>query len=148
MAGSVSRDKAVEVRDHVPMTRRLAMLVGIAPLSGAALMHAGPGRADPGLDASFLDALTKAGITFNDSASAVNAGKTACGLMDQATSQRDVVALVMQQNSGISTVSAAQFTAIAASAYCPEHLQRAPDNSVDPSLPPASGRGGLGSSQQ
>ncbi|MDT5226531.1 MAG: hypothetical protein QOE12_646 [Mycobacterium sp.] len=126
------------------MVRRLAALLGVA----LALSPAGPAYADPRVDASFVDALTRAGITFNDSASAVNAGKNACALMDQGTSQRDVVALVMQQNSGISTVSAAQFTAIAASAYCPRHLQRVRDDSGDPALPPVGGVGGSGSSQQ
>lgn len=114
---------------HDGMMRRLAALLGVA----FALNPVVPAHADPGVDASFLDALTRAGITFNDSASAVNAGKTACGLMDQGKSQLDVVHLVMQQNSAINTVSAAQFTAIAASAYCPQHLQRVRDNTGGPS---------------
>jgi len=33
-----------------------------------------------------------------------------------------------EQNPGIDPTSAAKFTAIAASAYCPQHLQRATDN--------------------
>jgi hypothetical protein len=124
--------------------RRLAALLGVA----FALNPAVPAYADPRVDASFVDALTRAGITFNDSASAVNAGKAACGLLDQGRSQLDVVQLVLQQNSGITTVSAAQFTAIAASAYCPQHLQRVRDNSGGPSQPPAGGMGGSASSQQ
>ena len=124
--------------------RRLAGLLGVA----LALSPAVPADADPRVDASFVDALTRAGITFNDSASAVNAGKNACALMDQGTSQREIVSLVMQQNSGISTVSAAQFTAIAASAYCPRHLQRVRDDSGDPPLPSVGGVGGSGSFQQ
>ena len=74
-------------------------------------------------------------MTFNDSKSAVNAGKTACGLMDQGKPELDVIALVTQQNPGISTTSAAQFTAIATSAYCPQHLQRASDNGGSPAPP-------------
>src|SRR5947208_15844983 len=124
--------------------KRLAALLGVA----LALSLAVPADADPRIDASFVDALTRAGITFKDPASAVNAAKSACALMDQGTSQRDIVSLVMQQNSGISTVSAAQFTAIAASAYCPRHLQRVRNNSGDPALPPVGGMGGSGSSQQ
>jgi hypothetical protein len=122
--------------------RRLAALLCLA-----FALPAVPAHADPGVDASFVDALTRAGIVFNDSASAVNAGKTACGLMDQGKSQVDIVELVQQQNSGLSMVGAAQFTAIAASAYCPQHLQRVRDNSGDPSQPPAGGMGGSGSSQ-
>ena len=123
--------------------RRLLVVVGIAASLGSAI----PAHADPNVDASFVDALTKAGITFNDSKSAVNAGKTACGLMDQGKPELDVIALVTQQNPGISTTSAAQFTAIAASAYCPQHLQRASDNGGSPSPPPGDGVGVSGGQQ-
>jgi Protein of unknown function (DUF732) len=119
------RDKAVAVRDHVPMTRRLVRLVGAAALGSVALMQAAPSGADPGLDASFLDALTKAGITIKSDSGAVKAGKAACGMMDQGRPQIDVVQLVTRQNPGLDTTRAAQFTAIAASAYCPQHLQHA-----------------------
>jgi hypothetical protein len=123
--------------------RRLLVMLGITSSLGIAI----PAHADPNVDASFVDALNKAGITFNDSKSAVNAGKTACGLMDHGKPELDVVQLVMQQNSGISTVSAAKFTAIAASAYCPRHLQRSSDNSGSPSPPPGDGVGVSGGQQ-
>ncbi|WP_428340302.1 DUF732 domain-containing protein [Mycobacterium sp.] len=90
----------------------------------SALTLAVPAHADPNVDASFIDALTKAGISFNNSSSAIDAGKAACGLMDQGRSQLEIVQLVTQQNSDIGIVSAAKFTAIAASAYCPQHLKR------------------------
>ena len=118
--------------------RRLLLVVGVASSLGSAI----PAHADPNVDASFVDALNKAGITFNDSKNAVNAGKTACGLMDQGKPELDVIQLVTQQNPGISTTSAAQFTAIAASAYCPRHLQRA-----SPSPPPGDGVGVSGGQQ-
>jgi hypothetical protein len=123
--------------------RRLLVVVGVASSLGSAI----PAHADPNIDASFVDALAKAGITFNDSKNAVNAGKTACGLMDQGKPELDVIQLVTQQNPGISTTSAAQFTAIAASAYCPQHLQRAGDNSGSPSPPPRDGVGVSGGQQ-
>jgi hypothetical protein len=104
--------------------RRLLVLVGMAATLGFSV----PAQADPGVDASFLDALTKAGITFSNGPNAVNAGKTACGLMDQGQPELDVIQNVTAQNPGITTTSAAKFTAIAASAYCPQHLQRASDN--------------------
>lgn len=112
--------------------RRLLGVVGIASSLGVAI----PAHADPNVDASFVDALHKAGITFSDSNSAVNAGKTACGLMDQGKPELDVIQLVTQQNPGISTTSAAQFTAIAASAYCPKYLQRASDGDGGQVQPP------------
>ena len=42
--------------------RRLLVLLGIAATLGFSV----PAQADPNVDASFVDALTKAGITFNN----------------------------------------------------------------------------------
>ena len=123
--------------------RRLLVVLGITSSLGIAI----PAHADPNVDARFVDALTKAGITFNDSKSAVNAGKTACGLMDQGKPELDVIQLVTQQNPGISTTSAAQFTAIAASAYCPQHLQRVPDSDGGQAQPPPDRVAGSGGQQ-
>jgi Protein of unknown function (DUF732) len=116
--------------------RRFLMLLGIAAAVGLAVpAQADPGSAAAGVDASFLDALTKAGITFNNGPNAVNAAKAACGLMGQGQPQLDVVQRVSEQNPGISTTSAAKFTAIAASAYCPQFLQRASDNGGESQVP-------------
>jgi len=123
--------------------RRLLVVLGIASSLGSAI----PAHADPNVDASFVDALTKAGITFNDSRSAISAGKTACELMDEGKPELDVIALVTQQNPAISTTSAAKFTAIAASAYCPQHLHRATDNGGSPSPSPGDGVGVSGGQQ-
>lgn len=124
--------------------RRLLVLLAIASLLCIPI----PAHADdPNVDASFVDALTKAGITFSDYKSAVSAGKTVCELMDQGKPQLDVVQLVTQQNPGISTTSAAKFTAIGASAFCPQHLQRASDNGGRQSTAPENGAGVLGSPQ-
>jgi hypothetical protein len=100
------------------------MLTTVGALALAVTAYAAPGRADPGLDASFLDALTKAGITIKSETGAVKAAKTACGLMAQGRPELEVVDLVTKQNPGLDTTRAAQFTAIAASAYCPQFLQR------------------------
>lgn len=113
------------------MMRGLMAVLGVASALGLAV----PAHADPGVDASFTDALHKAGITFTDSKTAVSAGKTACDLMDKGNSEIDVIALVMQQNTGISNISAAKFTAIAASAYCPQHLQLPNGASPSPTPP-------------
>jgi hypothetical protein len=119
----VRYDNGADV-SHDGRMRRLLVLAGIAATLGLGT----PAHADPGVDASFLDALTKAGITFNNGPNAVNAAKTACGLMSQGQPELDVIQRVTEQNPGISTTSAAKFTAIAASAYCPQYLQRASDN--------------------
>lgn len=108
--------------------RRLLVLLGIAAALGfAAPIHADP-TSDPRLDANFLDALQRAGVTFNNGASAVNAAKAACAMMNQGQPEIGVIHSVTEQNPGIDPTSAAKFTAIAASAYCPQHLQRASDN--------------------
>jgi Protein of unknown function (DUF732) len=123
-----NRDKDVGVRDDGQMRRPLTLLVAVAALWVAVTAHPSPGRADPGLDASFLDALVKAGITIKSEAGAIKAGKAACGMMEQGRPELDVVGLVTRQNPGLDTTKAAQFTAIAASAYCPQYLQRPPAN--------------------
>jgi len=123
--------------------KRLVVLLGMVAAPALAMpAYAAPGGADPGVDASFLDALTKAGITYSNGPNAVNAGKTACGLMDQGQPELDVIQHVTEQNPGISTTSAAKFTAIAASAYCPQYLQRATDNGGE-STEPAPNRVGI-----
>jgi hypothetical protein len=116
------------MRDDVLMRFRLATLVAAATLGVAPLAQAGPAKSDPGVDASFLDALTKTDITVKDQAGAVKAAKAACGMMAQGRPEIDVVQLVSRQNPGLDTTRAAQFTAIAASAYCPQYLQRASDH--------------------
>ena len=124
-----SDDNRVILSDDCAM-RRLWLLAGIsAALSVAALAHADP-AAD--LDASFLDALTKADIKVLNPTLAIKNGKTACGLMDQGKPELDVIQLVIHQNPGLNTTRAAQFTAIAASAYCPQYLQRVASPSPSP----------------
>ena len=109
------------------MRRPLAVL-GVAAALGMALpAHADPGNSDPNLDASFLDALTKAGITVISRSGAVKDGKAACGMMAQGQPELDVIQHVSKQNPGLDTTKAAKFTAIAASAYCPQYLQLASD---------------------
>ncbi|WP_293004399.1 DUF732 domain-containing protein [Mycobacterium sp.] len=125
------------MRDDVPMTPRVKWVVGAAALSLAALAQPSPAGADPGLDASFLDALIKAGITIKSESGAIKAGKSACGMMDQGRPQLDVVELVSRQNPGLDTNRAAQFTAIAESAYCPQHLHAAQPSAPNPALAPA-----------
>lgn len=112
------------MRDDVPMTFRLVIVVTAATLAFAPA-DASPAAADPGLDASFLDALRKTDITIKSESGAVKAAKAACEMMKQGRPELDVIQLVSRQNPGLDTTRAAQFTAIAASAYCPQFLQRA-----------------------
>lgn len=101
--------------------RMLLLLAGFVALIGAAPAHADPAGSS-GSDASFLTALNKAGITYESPATAVQVGKRACELMDEGHAQVDVIDNVSSSNPGFSVDGAAQFTMIAASAYCPHHL--------------------------
>jgi hypothetical protein len=121
--------------------RTLVVLAGSAALVGAAA----PAYADPvgtsGADASFIAALNQAGITYRDPAAAVGVGKRACELMDQGSPQVDVIKSVSSSNPGFTVDGAAQFTMIAASAYCPQHLgqrvnQAPPAQPAPVDLPP------------
>ncbi|GFG97199.1 DUF732 domain-containing protein [Mycobacterium timonense] len=102
--------------------RMLVVLAGLIAVIGAAT----PAHADPAgnsaSDVSFLAALNKAGITYQSPATAVGVGKRACELMDQGHPQVDVIHNVSSSNPGFTVDGAAQFTMIAASAYCPQHL--------------------------
>lgn len=124
--------------------RRLLAGIGIA----SSLSIAIPAHADPSSDAGFVEAVKQAGITFTDSSSAVTAGKTVCEFMDQGKSMIDVIALVMQQNSGISNVNAAKFTAISESAYCPQHLPLAGGSGDGQTQPPPDRVGTSGGGRQ
>ena len=114
------------------MKRLLVALSLAMSLGSGAAAHA-----DPGLDASFLDALTRAGLTVLSRPGAVKDGKAACGMMEQGQPELDVIQHVSKQNPGLDTTKAAKFTAIAASAYCPQFLQRASDGGNTDQPPPA-----------
>ncbi|WP_428338477.1 DUF732 domain-containing protein [Mycobacterium sp.] len=116
----IARDNGVDVYEDDAM-RFLVVLASMAAVLGMAA----PGQADPGssgADASFLAALTMAGITFQDPNVAVAVAKKACALMDQGNPQAGVIKGVSASNPGFNPDGAAQFTMIAASAYCPQHM--------------------------
>lgn len=115
--------------------RMLVVLGGCAALIAAAA----PAYADPvgtsGADASFIAALNKAGITYQDPAAAVGIGKRACQLMDEGSPQVEVIKSVSSSNPGFTVDGAAQFTMIAASAYCPQHLGQPVTQTPPPPAP-------------
>jgi hypothetical protein len=115
------------------------VLASFAAVIGlAAPAQADPGGTDSGPDATFLAALHRAGITYQNGADAVAVGKKACDLMGQGQSETDVVKSMTEQNPGFTLSDAAKFTAIAASTYCPQHLGEPPPQQ-EPSPPPSQG---------
>jgi hypothetical protein len=100
--------------------RTFLVLVAVAAVIGLAV----PAHADPGsADSSFLAALRKAGITYRSDTEAVAAGEAVCELMGAGQPGLDVVKRVTELNPGFTISGAAKFTAIAASAYCPQSLE-------------------------
>ncbi|HYZ66356.1 MAG TPA: DUF732 domain-containing protein [Mycobacterium sp.] len=91
-----------------------AILVGVA----SAVTLAAPASADPTPDNSFLNALTHAGIGYNDPASTEQLGRSICPmLVEPGKSLASVYSTV--SNNGINPQMAAFFTGIAISMYCP-----------------------------
>jgi hypothetical protein len=118
----IGRDIGANLNEDIAM-RFLVTLASFAAVLGVAT----PAQADPGTsgpDASFVAALTKSGITYQDPTVAVGVAKMACALMDQGNPQAGVIKSVSSSNPGFTPDGAAQFTMIAASAYCPQHMGR------------------------
>jgi Protein of unknown function (DUF732) len=93
------------------------VLASLEALIGLAV----PAHADPGPDASFLDALNNAGITYHNGPDAIAIGRRARQLMDQGHPERDVIKSMTQQNSGFTGDGATRFTQIAETVYCAQH---------------------------
>jgi hypothetical protein len=82
---------------------------------------AAPAHADPITDTSFLNALTNAGIGYNDAASTEQLGQSICPmLVEPGKSMASVYSTV--SNNGINPQMAAFFTGIAISMYCPSAM--------------------------
>ena len=82
---------------------------------------AAPAHADPITDTSFLDALTNAGIGYNDATSTEQLGQSICPmLVEPGKSMASVYSTV--SNNGINPGMAAFFTGIAISMYCPQMM--------------------------
>jgi Protein of unknown function (DUF732) len=97
----------------------LPVLTGFAAVIGLAA----PAYADddPNTDADFLSALNFAGISYQDPAAAISAGKTICELEDNGSSEDEILGNLQQRNAFTGN-SAAKFTVIAVGAYCPKYI--------------------------
>ena len=111
--------------------------------AAAAVCFAVPALADPpppsvpdnpAADATFLDSLNKAGMTYSSGSSAIAAGRMACDLMNSGTSEKDVVDKLSMLNPGLNSGGAMKFAALASSAYCPDYLNKSstPTKSASP----------------
>jgi len=104
------------------------MLLSVAAtIALASPAHADPSPSpspapDPAADAAFLKELKDAGLSFQDPAAAISAGKTVCELVDAGHSDQEIVNNLQLHNPGFTGTGAAKFTAIAAGSYCPKYL--------------------------
>jgi hypothetical protein len=92
-------------------------LVGVA----TAVIVAAPAHADPTTDTSFLNALTNAGIGFNDPASAEQLGQSICPMLVEPGKNLASVYSTVSHN-GVNPDMAAFFTGIAIQMYCPSMM--------------------------
>jgi hypothetical protein len=89
---------------------------------------------NPAADATFLDSLNKAGMSYSNGSSAIAAGRMACDLMNSGTSEKDVVDKLSMLNPGLNSGGAMKFAALASTAYCPDYLNKSstPTKSASP----------------
>lgn len=103
---------------------RLAFAIfGIAAVIGCA----GTASADPdssGNDAAFLTALRSAGLLSDGDDQAIVAGHAVCSMANNGETGLQVVKQLAVDNPGLSLEAASKFAAVAADAYCPQHLQK------------------------
>jgi hypothetical protein len=93
----------------------------------AAIGFAATAQADPsGPDATFIEALNNAGITYQNAPDAIAIGRRACDLMDQGHAEVDVIKSMAQANPGFTDDAATRFTHIAESTYCPQYVNAPP----------------------
>ncbi|CAJ1510749.1 DUF732 domain-containing protein [[Mycobacterium] holstebronense] len=103
--------------------RSVLSVLGIAAVIG----FAAPAYADPdagGGDAAFLASLKAVGLTFNSGDQAIVAGHAVCSMANNGESGLQVVKQLTADNPGLSMDAASQFAAVAANAYCPQHLKK------------------------
>jgi hypothetical protein len=92
-----------------------------AALAAAAATMAAPIRADM-MGNAFLSALTNAGVSYGQPASALAAGQSVCPLLIQPGGSFDSVVSEMAVGNGLSQKNAGIFTIIAIATYCPAML--------------------------
>lgn len=99
----------------------MRVLLGLTAVA-ATLALAVPAHADIDNDQDFLTDLRDAGITYQDPSSAITIGKAVCDLLEDGQSGAKVVTDLRNQNPAFQGASAAHFTYLSASHYCPKYV--------------------------
>lgn len=84
----------------------------------AVITMAGTAHADGSNDELFLRALSEAGVEYSDPQEAIASGKAVCVSLGEGNTVNQTVRGVKNANPYLSETKAAQFVAIARSAYC------------------------------
>ena len=106
-------------------------LLAVAGAIAAAVTLATSAQADPvdPNDASFLNALSNAGIGYNDPAAAAQLGEQVCPMLVEPGKNFASVASQVRDG-GVSPEMASFFTGIAISMYCPQMMSQISDGSI------------------
>ena len=97
------------------------MISSVAAVVGLAV----PAHADD-TDDAFLASLNSAGFTYNDPAQVIQAAHYVCTAAGGGTAMADIAKAMTSKASALTEDKAEKFTAIAASAYCPDAISSTP----------------------
>lgn len=113
-----------ELRTVRGMRGVLMLLGALAVIGSASPAHADPDTESGGDDTAFLASLRAAGLTFASNEQAVVAAHAVCSMANNGESGLKIVKQLTTDNPGLDMDGAAQFAQLAASSYCPHHLQK------------------------
>ncbi|OBG59390.1 MULTISPECIES: DUF732 domain-containing protein [unclassified Mycobacterium] len=97
--------------------RLVLTISGIA----AVIALAAPAHADD-TDGAFLASLDQAGFTYNDPGQVIQAAHYVCSAASGGTAMPDIAKAMTSKAAALTEEKAEKFTAIAASAYCPDAI--------------------------
>ncbi|WP_197381955.1 DUF732 domain-containing protein [Mycolicibacterium mengxianglii] len=119
------------------LARIAAVAVSVGLMGGAAIVAA-PAQADPAPDA-FLNALSTAGVTGLDPATAVSVGQSVCPMLSEPGQQMADVAANVSDAIGRPLGPATMFTGVAISLFCPGAVAAVGDRIAHPVILPMLG---------
>ena len=98
----------------------MKLLLTVASFA-AAIGMAVPAHADD-TDDAFLASLNSAGFTYNDPGQVIQAAHYVCSAAGSGTAMADIAKAMTSKAATLTEEKAEKFTAIAASAYCPDAI--------------------------
>ncbi|WP_231989161.1 DUF732 domain-containing protein [Mycobacterium sp. 852002-51613_SCH5001154] len=105
------------VWDDFEFMKLVLTISSVAAVIGLAV----PAHADD-TDDAFLASLNSAGFTYNDPAQVIQAAHYVCSAAGGGTAMADIAKAMTSKAAALTEEKAEKFTAIAASAYCPDAI--------------------------